>query len=94
MSEVDALLARLDAIAETTSSLLPQLPASQTDYGQAATLIRQQRAEIEKLREVLGDIARQRSGAEMTDEESEHADYEGAYEHIVLIARAALGEKP
>ena len=30
----------------------------------------------------------------MTDEESEHADYEGAYEHIVLIARAALGEKP
>lgn len=40
--------------------------------------------------EALQDIARQRLTSEMDDDQAEHADYEGAYDIIVGIARKAL----
>lgn len=48
------------------------------------------RAENWRLRDALRDIAKQHLDSEMTEEESDHADYEGAYDSIVKVARAAL----
>lgn len=39
----------------------------------------------------LSDVARQHRTSEMDDDQREHADYEGAYNHIVMLSRVALG---
>ncbi len=41
----------------------------------------------------LEEIAKQRLADEMDDHSSEHADWEGGYEAIVKIARAALASE-
>jgi hypothetical protein len=49
--------------------------------------------EIEKLRTALRDIARQKKTDELdTEYDVEVADFEGGYDSIIDIARAALGE--
>lgn len=50
------------------------------------------RKENDRLRKVLGDIAKQPLESELDEEELEHADIEGAYEYIVKGARDAMAE--
>lgn len=50
------------------------------------------RAENERLRVALEDIAKQMINAEMDEQQHRYADYEGAYETMIKIARAALSE--
>ena len=52
------------------------------------------RAEVERLREALRDIARQRTTTELDAEgEAGYADFEVGYDACVAVARAALGDK-
>lgn len=46
--------------------------------------------ENQKLRAALTRIAEQKTTAELNEEQSESADYEGAYDIIIGIARAAI----
>ena len=50
------------------------------------------RAEVERLRDYVKDIARQKLTDEMDEEMQDSADYEGAYESIVKEAREALAK--
>jgi hypothetical protein len=47
---------------------------------------------IEKLVEALQDIARQKLWGEIDEDEIHGCDFEGAYEEIVKVARAALAK--
>lgn len=58
------------------------------------TRLRAALADREKEREALEDIASQHIGDEIDPEVREYADYQGAYEAIVKIARAALAKEP
>ena len=48
------------------------------------------RAKMKRMEKALGEISKQHLSAEMDDHTSEHADWEGGYEAIVLIARTTL----
>jgi hypothetical protein len=52
------------------------------------------KAENERLLLALEEIAKQKIEKEMSIEEHEDADYLGAYESIVMLARKALEVKP
>ena len=52
------------------------------------------RARVAKLEEVLADIAKQMLMSEMGAEQAEYADYEGAYETMIKVARATLKDAP
>lgn len=52
------------------------------------------RARVAKLEAALADIAKQMLMAEMGAEQAEYADYEGAYETTIKVARAALQDAP
>lgn len=54
----------------------------------------QVRAKIKPMEAALKEIAKQKLSDEMDDHTSEHADWQGAYEAIVKIAREALSSKP
>jgi hypothetical protein len=49
-------------------------------------------AEIERLLEVVQQIARQNLAGEISDDEREFADFYGAYDYIVTYTRAALAQ--
>ena len=44
----------------------------------------------DRMKAALDDIAKQKLVVEMSTEEWEHADFQGAYEIIVTLAREAL----
>lgn len=44
----------------------------------------------DRMKAVLDALVKQRLTAEMDEDQREHADYEGAYNHIVTLAREAL----
>jgi len=46
--------------------------------------------EVDSMGKALEEIARQHLSAEMDDHTSEHADWEGGYEALVMIARKVL----
>ena len=50
------------------------------------------RARVAKLEAALKDICKQMLMSEMGAEQAEYADYEGAYETMIKVARAALSE--
>ncbi len=52
------------------------------------------RAKLKPLETALKEIAEQKLFEEMDDHSGEHADWQGGYEAIVKIARAALTPKP
>ncbi|CAB4165140.1 hypothetical protein UFOVP833_30 [uncultured Caudovirales phage] len=47
---------------------------------------------LERYEKVLADIARQRIRADMPEDDQLHGDFEGAYDHMIRLARAALEE--
>jgi hypothetical protein len=51
-------------------------------------------AEIAKLREALGDIAKQRTTGEMTQDDCDDADFIGGYDMCIKVARAATEAQP
>jgi hypothetical protein len=52
------------------------------------------RARVAKLEAALEDIGKQMLMSEMGAEQAEYADYEGAYETMVKVARAVLKDAP
>lgn len=51
-------------------------------------------AEKARLMEALADLAKQDYSGAMEDDAREHADFEGAYNTMIGIARAALDPQP
>ena len=52
------------------------------------------RARVAKLEEALKDIGKQMINAEMDEQQHRYADFEGAYETMIKVARAALKDTP
>jgi hypothetical protein len=62
--------------------------------GPSATIAEHMKAcarEMEEMREVLREMARQKGRDEMSDDELGYADFEGAYEAFIEKARAVVG---
>ena len=78
------------SVGKVTSAIIGSL-SDQLDAAEEKIVA--MRSENGRWREALADIAKQRIWGEISDDEYDHADFEGAYEAIVAIARAALSGK-
>ena len=68
----------------------PKIPPEQAVFFQAADRLSEMDAENKRLREALGEIAKQVPAKDMDEDYYEAADFEDGYDRCVFAARAAL----
>lgn len=68
----------------------PEMPAAMQADMNPHTTITALRAENERLRAGLRELASQLTRAEMDDDQREHGDIEYAYDKMIAVAREAL----
>ncbi len=84
------VLKDVDAQAEEIKHLREVNTVIKNDQGPIVAVNIKLQKEIERLREALGNMAKQQLIAEMDEEDRDYADYEGAYEIFINQARAAI----
>jgi hypothetical protein len=89
-----SLASERDALRAENEKLRATLNLAVTSHHEAVNTAISLVAERDALRAALRDIARQKKTDELdTEYDVEVADFEGGYDSIIDIARAALGEK-